>query len=258
MLQTAINAANMAASEIMRIYQWSFDVEIKSDNSPVTIADKKASEVIIWELEKTWLPVLSEERDDNLDRLNSEYVWIVDPIDWTKEFINKTWDFSIMIWLVKNNEVILWVVYLPSEDKLYFAEKWKWSYLIRWWKKSKISVNKENNKFIISSNWNTAKKASEIINNIWYKTIPCWWIWTKLWMIAEWIAWNYIYLYDNLMQRDTCAPDIILREAWWLVSDTMWNTIKYNIENLFLRKWLVVSNWKEHDRLIKEINKSIS
>ncbi|MBT3727238.1 hypothetical protein HOF65_03595 [bacterium] len=74
----------------MKIYSGEFDTEIKEDNSPMTIADRIANELIIKELEKTNIKILSEENKDNLERLNSEYLWIIDPLDGTKDFINKT------------------------------------------------------------------------------------------------------------------------------------------------------------------------
>jgi 3'(2'), 5'-bisphosphate nucleotidase len=74
----------------MKIYSGEFDTEIKEDNSPMTIADKIANKLIIKELEKTNIKILSEENKDNLERLNSEYLWIIDPLDGTKDFINKT------------------------------------------------------------------------------------------------------------------------------------------------------------------------
>ena len=256
MLEKAKLAAIKAGKEIMKIYTWDFEVEIKEDNSPVTIADKLANDIIIEELSKTWIPILSEEMKDDLKRLESEYLWIVDPIDWTKDFINKTWEFSIMIWLVKNWEVILWVVYLPDNNKLYFAEKNKWSYLKYNWETKKININTENNIILISRN-HTSDKELKIIDELWLESKPCWSIWVKLWLIAEWKAWNYLNLSRYLKERDSCAPEIILSEAWWYVTDTLWNKLTYNNKNVFLEKWCISTNWINHQKIIdKLLNKN--
>lgn len=252
MIKIAKKSAIKAGIEIMKIYKWEFEVEIKEDNSPITIADKTANEIIIKELEKTNIPILSEEKKDNLDRLNSEYLWIVDPIDGTKDFINKTWEFSIMIWLAKNWVPILWLVYAPALNKLYYAEKWKWSFLEQNWKIKKLEINKNNNIVIISRN-HTSEAEFKLIEKLWLEPLACWSVWVKLWLIAEAKAWNYINLSNKLKQRDTCAPEIILKEAWWTITDKKWNTIIYNIEKTNLENWFIWTNWVLHEEIVNRI-----
>lgn len=252
MLKIAKNAALKAWKEIMKIYSWDFDIEIKDDNSPVTIADKLANTIILKELKKTNIKILSEEEKDDLNRLASEYLWIVDPIDWTKDFINKTWEFSIMIGLIKNWEPILWVVYAPATNKLYFAEKWKWSYLEINWKIQKLKVDKNNNKILISRN-HTTDIELKLIKELQLESIPCWSIWVKFWLIAEWIAWNYLNLSRYLKERDSCAPEIILSEAWWKVTDTLWNELTYNNEKVNLEHGCIWSNGVKHDVILSKI-----
>lgn len=123
-LKTAIKAALEAGTEILKIYDTAdFGVEIKSDNSPLTIADKKAHLVISGYLEKTGIPILSEEGRDipYEDRKDWEYLWIVDPLDGTKEFIKRNGEFTVNIALVKGQSPILGVVYAPLRKLFYFA-----------------------------------------------------------------------------------------------------------------------------------------
>jgi len=251
MLEIAKNAALNAWKEIMKIYSGEFDTEIKEDNSPMTIADRIANELIIKELEKTNIKILSEENKDNLERLNSEYLWIIDPLDGTKDFINKTWEFSIMIWLVKNGVPILWVVYVPETNKLYYAEKWKWTYLEYEWKKIKLKINKNNNTILISRN-HTTNIELKLIDKLWLESKLCWSSWIKLWLIAEWKAWNYINLYRTFSEWDTCAPEIILTEAWWKVTDTEWNNLVYN-KKLNYHNWCVWTNGINHDKILNKL-----
>lgn len=253
MIETAKNAAIKAWKKIMEIYVWDFEIETKNDNSPITIADKLSNEIIINELEKTNINVLSEEKKDNLDRLDKEYLWIIDPVDWTKDFINKTWEFSIMIWLIKNWKPILWVVYVPAEDKLYYAEKGKWSYLETNWEIKKLEINKNNKKILVSRNHLTDVEI-KLINELWLDSIPCWSIWVKFWLIAEWKAWNYLTLYNNFKEWDTCAPEIILTEAWWRVTDIDWNDLIYN-KKLSYHNWCIWSNWVSHDEILNKLKK---
>jgi 3'(2'), 5'-bisphosphate nucleotidase len=251
MLDIAKKAALKAWKEIIKIYKWNFEIEIKEDNSPVTIADKLANKIIIDELTQTNLPILSEENKDNLDRLKSEYLWIIDPVDWTKDFIRKTWEFSIMIWLVKNWKPILWVVCVPTKNKLYFAEKWKWSYLEENWIIKKLTIDSNNQKILISRN-HTTEIELKLIKDLWFKSIACWSIWVKLWLIAEWLAWNYINLYNKLKEWDTCAPEIILTEAWWKVTDINWENLIYNKKENY-HNWCISTNIKLHNNIINKI-----
>jgi len=251
MIEIAKKTAKKAGKEIMKIYEWNFEVEIKSDNSPITIADKLSNEIIIKELEKTNISILSEEKKDNLDRLDKEYLWIIDPVDWTKDFINKTWEFSVMIWLIKNWKPILWVVYVPDKDKLYYAEKDKWSYLEYNWKTKKLKINKKNNKILISRNHLTDIE-NDLIKKLWLESTPCWSVWVKLGLIAEWEAGNYLTLYDNFKEWDTCAPEIILTEAWGKVTDTKWNDLIYN-KKLSYSNWCIWTNGINHENIINKL-----
>ena len=104
-LNVAIKAAKKAREEILRVYALDFEVIIKEDNSPVTIADQHA-DTIIREVIHSNYPThafLTEEEDDDLRRLNSEYVWIVDPVDGTKDFVTKDDEFTTNIALCINH-----------------------------------------------------------------------------------------------------------------------------------------------------------
>ena len=123
LLKLCIKAAFDAGNEIMHFYNTSFDVEIKSDNSPLTNADKAAHNVIAKALDSTNIPVLSEEGKSipYETRKNWEYMWIVDPLDGTKEFIKHNDEFTVNIALVHNGRPIMGVVYCPPLKWMYFA-----------------------------------------------------------------------------------------------------------------------------------------
>lgn len=130
-LEIAKEASLLAAKEILKIYNSNdFKVEYKSDKTPVTIADKLADKIIRKHLsDNSSFYILSEETKDNLTRLKEEYLWIVDPIDGTKEFINKNDEFAINIALIKEKEVVLGLIYMPVYNELYYAIKGKGAYL---------------------------------------------------------------------------------------------------------------------------------
>ncbi|OYT12822.1 MAG: 3'(2'),5'-bisphosphate nucleotidase [Bacteroidetes bacterium 4572_114] len=123
LLKLCIRAAFDAGNEILHFYNTGFDIETKSDNSPLTNADKAAHNVIAKALEKTNIPVLSEEGDilPYEIRKDFEYLWIVDPLDGTKEFIKHNDEFTVNIALVHYQKPILGVVYCPPLKSMYFA-----------------------------------------------------------------------------------------------------------------------------------------
>ena len=123
LLQNAIVATIDGGKEILDVYENEFDVEYKEDNSPLTVADKRAHNAIMKTLEKTGVPVLSEEgRAISFEERGKwPILWVVDPLDGTKEFIKRNGEFTVNIALVENGAPIMGVIYVPVEDTLYFG-----------------------------------------------------------------------------------------------------------------------------------------
>ena len=110
---------------IMDVYKSSaFEVLLKSDDSPVTIADKKADEVISKGLKKYFpeVPIVTEEQVKSHD-LSASVFFIVDPLDGTKEFIKHRGDFTVNIALVANGEPIRGIVYAPARQRLFYTDE---------------------------------------------------------------------------------------------------------------------------------------
>ena len=124
LLATAITASIKAGEEILNIYNTDFKVEYKSDESPLTMADKLAHIVIMSFLEPTQIPILSEEGRSipYSERKEWSKLWIVDPLDGTKEFVKKNDEFTVNIALIENQKPIMGVVYAPVLDELYFGD----------------------------------------------------------------------------------------------------------------------------------------
>ena len=127
LLLTAIRASLEAGSEIMSVYtdpNADFEIEKKADNSPLTIADRKSHMVIAARLATTPYPVLSEEvkKIPVEERQSWNELWIVDPLDGTKEFIKRNGEFTVNIAYVKNGKPEAGVIYIPVKEELYFAD----------------------------------------------------------------------------------------------------------------------------------------
>ncbi|MCF8365223.1 MAG: 3'(2'),5'-bisphosphate nucleotidase CysQ [Bacteroidales bacterium] len=124
-LRLAIEASIEAGKKIIEIYETDFNVDYKSDQSPLTLADQEANNIICRYIEKTGIPILSEEgKHLPFDiRKNWKQLWIVDPLDGTKEFVKKNGEFTVNIALVENNQPILGVIFCPVLKILYFADQ---------------------------------------------------------------------------------------------------------------------------------------
>lgn len=122
-LNTAKELALRAGGAILNIYNDCFEVEYKEDQSPITLADRKADDIIVSSLKERFPhhAILSEESEDDKSRLSNEWCWIIDPLDGTKEFIKKNGEFTVNIALAYKNKVVLGVIYIPVTGELYYA-----------------------------------------------------------------------------------------------------------------------------------------
>ena len=251
-LHAAIEAGLLAKKRIMEIYAKHFDVEIKDDNSPVTIADKSADEIIrnyLHELFPTHA-FLTEESTDNLDRLKNDFVWIVDPVDGTKDFVAKDGEFTTNIALAYKHELVVGVVVAPAIDEIYFASKGNGSYFQKGNEKPvRIHVNDklEDLTMLISVfHFNDAEKEyiekhSDKIKHVERKGSslkPC--------TIAHGLAEITIRRSPNTKEWDTAACQIVVEEAGGLFIEPDGSPIKYNREDVYNRKGYIVVNRKEN------------
>lgn len=120
------NAAIRGGAAVMSIYLHpdKYDVSLKSDHTPITEADRLAHKTIKDYLGQTRIPILSEEGREMLydERRNWELFWLVDPLDGTVEFINRTNEFTVNIALMENNRCVISAIYVPCLKSLYLAE----------------------------------------------------------------------------------------------------------------------------------------
>jgi 3'(2'), 5'-bisphosphate nucleotidase len=139
LLQKAIRAAIDAGKKILDIYELSdFKIETKIDNTPLTIADKTAHDIITEQL-KGEFPILSEEGKSIPWEIRKEWdsFWLVDPLDGTKEFIKRNGEFTVNIAFIEKGNPLIGVIFIPVLGELYYADK-NGSF------KCSINLNEEN------------------------------------------------------------------------------------------------------------------
>jgi 3'(2'), 5'-bisphosphate nucleotidase len=122
-LVDAVKAALSAGKAIIDIYNSDFSVQTKSDDSPLTLADQKSHELIKAALAHHQIPSISEEGRSipYEQRSNWQRLWVVDPLDGTKEFVKRNGEFTVNIALIEDQRPVMGVVYAPVPESLYFA-----------------------------------------------------------------------------------------------------------------------------------------
>jgi len=168
-LDIAIKAAQEASNVILDIYQKDYNTFTKTDDSPVTDADLKSNKIINEILSNTKYSILSEEDVDDQSRLSKDMIWIVDPLDGTSDFIDKTGEFTVMIALIQNKKPILGVIAWPTEKILFVAQKNCGAFRYSNEKWDKISVTKIENLSkcrTIGSRHHLSDKEKEFIKKI--------------------------------------------------------------------------------------------
>ena len=241
-----------AGQKILEIYndEENFQVESKSDNSPLTIADRAANKIIcdgLESLEVKW-PIISEENKlvDYDTRKDYSYCWMVDPLDGTKEFIKRNGEFTVNIALIHNNESIAGVVYTPVTDDLYFAIQGEGAFHIKNGESSQLNApeyHKENTGLkIVCSRSHLNEDTQNFIDQFDQPEKVSKGSSLKFLIIASGGAHIYPRLAPT-MEWDTAAAQIILEEAGGQVIDAYSRQkVVYNKENLLNPHFIAKAN----------------
>lgn len=257
-LKIAIEAALEAGKNILEIYKSDdFEVEIKGNNSPLTKADKASHNVIVSYLEKTNIPILSEEGKEITYEKRKDWnqLWIVDPIDGTKEFIKRNGEFTVNIALIENQKTSLGVIFVPALGDLYFSTLELGAFKVNidlydyhldriLESAIKLPISREDNTFtIVASRSHMSPETEEYVEEMRKKYGEVQLISKgsslKLCMVAEGTADCYPR-FAPTMEWDTAAGQAICEHAGFDVLD--WETKKamlYNREEL-LNNWFLV------------------
>lgn len=201
--------------------------------SPVTVADRASNAVIVAGLTASFPAdaILSEESADTPDRLGARRVWIVDPLDGTKEFIARNGEFSIMIGLAIDGAAVLGVVYRAADDVLFSAAAGEGAWVARDGTRSRLTCGTDvagPPRLVGSRSHNDPliQRMSEALGVTDMK--PSGSVGLKCALIAENERDLYVHPVPYLKEWDTCAPEVVLREAGGWVSDCLGEPLRYN------------------------------
>lgn len=256
--QLAIKAAIEASKDILTIYKSDdFEIESKEDNSPLTKADKAAHNIISSILQESKIPILSEE-GKSIPYETRKYwnkLWIVDPIDGTKEFIKRNGEFTVNIALIENNKPVIGVILAPASGVLFFSEKnmgaFKSTTNLDYFNPENLlaealplPLNHENKVYtVVASRSHLSKETEAYVENLRTKHGEVKFISIgsslKLCMVAEGKA-NCYPRFAPTMEWDTAAGQAICEAAGFQVLDFKTKkSMIYNREDL-LNNWFIV------------------
>ena len=244
LLSLAEDAARKAGDEILKIYEsGDFSIESKSDNSPLTRADRASHEAIVKELDQTDIPILSEEGRDipYSERKAWEYFWMIDPLDGTKEFIKKNGEFTVNIALIKDGQPILGVVYPPVLDQMYTAIAGEGSRLDGSPIRSTQKSLEESDLRVVASRSHMSDETQEFVDKLQNPEIVSKGSSLKLLMVASGEA-DVYPRFGPTMEWDTAAAHVIVTEAGGSVMRTnLQEPVRYNKEDLLNPFFVVLS-----------------
>lgn len=260
MLQILQELIRRAGKAVQQYAQGAVAVQYKDDQSPVTDADMASHKIIVDGLADFGYPILSEEGIDDKSRFGSEWLWLIDPLDGTKDFLEKTGEFTIMIGLLHNGVPVLGLIYQPIQEMLYYAERGRGSFFQE---KNQPPVtmhvsNRSSDVVMWVSRHHTRLLEKNLAArlNI-QKVIPCGSIGLKASHIASGHGEIYINSGGQSGEWDTCAPDIIITEAGGKMTDMDGERIKYNKPTPKNQKGIVITNGILHGRILAELSKQI-
>ena len=248
-IQNIDTIAKEAGDVIMQIYKQDFEVEYKQDNSPLTLADKKANDIIEAGLNQLSvnIPILSEEGDDipYEDRKHWEYFWLVDPLDGTKEFVKKNDEFTVNIALIHKDTPVLGVVYAPALDKCYWSKQDKGAF--RDGQKLPLKTADQRNTYkVVASRSHMSDETQAFIDAIdtqKEKELISIGSSLKICLVAEGEA-DIYPRFGPTMEWDTGAAHAVVNESGKSLEKYMngkYSKHEYNKENL-LNLWFIVGS----------------
>lgn len=253
-LVLAVTAAKEAGQAILPLYHKGVVVETKKDHSPVTKADRLSHHVIKTVLSKSGYSVLSEEEEVDTTQLNAPFLWIVDPLDGTSNFIHTNEEFAVLIGLVCGHEPILGVIYQPATEHLFIAEKGRgaFAHINNEWQL--LRMGKKENADTLDVVMSRHHVSVHEIDFLKYLGIEDYTrqgsAGLKIAAVASGKADAYFTMTDKLRQWDTCAGYCLIQEAGGCITDLSGTALSYNSIPLHHQNGLLVANHKLHDMLL--------
>jgi 3'(2'), 5'-bisphosphate nucleotidase len=259
-LRVALELAREAGAAILEVYEGPLEIQQKFDShdrEPVTQADTIANEIIVSRLRQEFPDdgILAEESVDTSHRLDKSRVWMIDPLDGTVGFIEGNGDFAVQIGLSENGECVLGVVYQPLTGLLYRAVRGGGAWIERpdyEPVQARVSEHRELREMrLAASRSHRSPRMDAVIQAFGLREeVLRGSVGIKVGLIVEQQCDLYVHLSPRTKQWDTCAPEIILREAGGAITDLFGQPLGYNKAEVQNRNGVIASNGVAHEQII--------
>jgi 3'(2'), 5'-bisphosphate nucleotidase len=258
-LGVAMRLAREAGAIVKTFYEVPPIVQWKDPTEPVTEADRAANAYLVKQLAAAFPDdgVLAEESKDDPARLAKRRVWIIDPLDGTLEFIAHNGEFCIMIGLAVDGEPVVGVIYQPVDDVLYAAARGQGAFVEEFGERRRLRVSKETRlkqmRPVISRSHRSPLVDAIIAALGTQRERSIGSVGLKVGLIARGRADFYVHPNPNTREWDTCAPEIILREAGGVFTDCWNRPLRYNQPDVLRRFGILASNAICHAQLAETV-----
>jgi 3'(2'), 5'-bisphosphate nucleotidase len=259
-LRVALRLARAAGAEALKFYGGVLKIRHKSgDDDPVTQADDAANAVIVAGLEREFPEdgLLSEETTDTVRRLDKRRVWMIDPIDGTKGFIEGNGDFAVQIGLAVEGYPALGVVYQPAPDLTHWAAQGAGAWVERGGMTSRLRVSDETDPprmRLAASLSHRSPRMDKIVKTFGFtEEVRRGSVGIKIGLIVERQCDLYITLSSRTHQWDTCAPEAILNEAGGRLTDLWGEPVRYNSEETRNYNGVAATNGASHASVVSTL-----
>jgi len=262
-LSVAKEVAIEAGKIVLTYYGGDIEVELKNKREPVTKADKASNEFITGKLAELFPDdgILAEESKDDKSRMQQSRVWIVDPMDGTKEFIDKVGQFAVMVGLAVDGVPVLGVVYQPTTDMLLYAVKGQGAYSIIDGKEERAQVSgvdKTSQMRMVISRSHRSHLVDSIKEDLGIeKEVASGSVGLKVGLLIQQKSDLYMHPNSKTKEWDTAAPQIILEEAGGVITDCWGEPLKYNKANVFNDRGFVASNGVCHSEVLDKMERHL-
>ncbi len=260
----ATELARQAGAVLLEHYYSPFLVEQKvnalDELEEVTAADREANELIVNRLQKEFPDdgILAEESTDSAHRLGKDRVWLIDPMDGTKNFINRDGDFAVQIGLALGGESVLGVVYQPVRRVLYRAASNEGAWIEAGEDGaaplSVSNLTRPSEMVLASSRSHRSSRMERVVSAFGFKDeTRRGSVGVKIGLIAERQADLYLHLSPSTKQWDTCGPEAILVAAGGRLTDLFGQPLRYNGVRVDNRNGIVATNGAAHEMVIENL-----
>ena len=261
-LEVAVELAQRAGSEILRAFGTSFPVDFKpGDEGPVTEADRRADQLIRDGLSAAFPDdaILSEETPDDLSRLGAERLWLVDPLDGTRQFVEAVPEFAVMIGLAIRGRAVLGVIHVPPERRTLFGAEGHGVEVLdlQGWRPLATlpeGIPSERGPVVTLSRSHAGSRTREVARRLGAsRIVASGSVGRKVVLVLTGEADVYVTLGRRSRHWDACAPDALMRLAGGAFSDIRGRAVSYNTEATTNRSGMLAARRGLFERTVDAI-----